>query len=314
MELFYDLLGMTPFSESFIDHLIINNCNDLYKYYFYIFRYNLLNQKLFPLTNEISYFKLISTFFFQTKTNLNEIFNLFDNLINCLINFLDSSPTDQLLNRSIRSLSSSTLLLIPNFQYNSIELIINYENLFHFNLKVFDCDSIDQIKTKLISQLNSYEKLSLNQIDLSLPLKTNSLLYSYQIPIIKHYHINSTILCRKKTSWNYFHEKNISSYHLSQENQLINDENFIRKQLKENKRIFNEILKDFYENIQKGLKGFRIDQKQNSNIYIQIISQLIRRLNLLIISRSNCPIIQSSLNTIADGLEFIFQTKTQVKY
>jgi hypothetical protein len=67
MELFYDLLGMTPFSESFIDKLIINNCNDLYKYYFYIFRYNSINIKLFPSTGELTFLKLISTFFFSIK-------------------------------------------------------------------------------------------------------------------------------------------------------------------------------------------------------------------------------------------------------
>jgi hypothetical protein len=117
-------------------------------------------------------------------------------------------------------------------------------------------------------------------------------------------------------------KKNIYMYHLCTENQLINDENLIKEKLKENKNCFGEILKNFYENILKGFKVFSIWEKQieieNKNslfkLYIQGISDLIRRLNVLMISRSTCPIIQSCLNVIADGLEFCFQTKIQVKF
>jgi hypothetical protein len=42
-----------------------------------------------------------------------------------------------------------------------------------------------------------------------------------------------------------------------------------------------------------------------------MISDIIRKLNLLMITRSKWKIIQSCLNVIADGLEFIFQTKNQ---
>jgi len=103
------------------------------------------------------------------------------------------------------------------------------------------------------------------------------------------------------------------------ENQLINEEIRIREKLKENKNRLEEILKNFYGEIRKGLKGFDLWEKQMENknylfkLYIQVISDLIRRLNILIISRSTCPIIQSCLHVIADGLESIFQTKTEVK-
>jgi hypothetical protein len=310
MELFYDLLGMTPFSEAFIDQLIFNNSIDLYKYYVYIFRYNSINLKTFPLTREISFLKLISTFFFQSKSNLTEIFHLFDTLINSLINLIDYSPCDQLLNRSMTSISSSTLLLLPNFEYKSIELPINYENILHINLPVFDCDTIDQIKQKLIHYLNTYEKTSHNQIDLLFP-PINNCLCSHQIPILKQYSINSTILCRKKSQWKYSIDNHFYMYHLLMENQLINQEKLIMEKLKENKNRLGDFLKNFYEEIHKGLKGFLI--WENKKIYIQVISELIRRLNILMISRSTCPIIQSCLNVIADGLEFTFQTKNQVK-
>ncbi|CAF4501090.1 unnamed protein product, partial [Rotaria sp. Silwood2] len=45
--------------------------------------------------------------------------------------------------------------------------------------------------------------------------------------------------------------------------------------------------------------------------YIQLVSEFIRRLNRLMLCRSTCPIIESCLNIIADGLEFIFDTKTE---
>ena len=313
MELFYDLLGMTPFSEAFIDQLIVNNCNDLLKYYIYLFRYNPSNLKSFPPTREILFSKLISSFLFESKVNLIEIFNLFDNLIHSLIDLIDSSPADQLLNRSMNSLSSSTLLLLPNIEYNSFNLSINYENILRFNITVFDCDTIDQIKQKLIHYLNSYQKLSIEQIDLIIP-QSNICSCTQQIPMIKQYSINSTISCRNKTQWNYSNENNFYLYHLCSENQLINDENLINQRLRENKKRLQQIFNQFYGEIVKGLKGFSIDEKKYSfKQYVQLISDLIRRLNLLMVSRSTCPIIQSCLNVIAEGLEFIFQTKNQVK-
>jgi hypothetical protein len=51
-----------------------------------------------------------------------------------------------------------------------------------------------------------------------------------------------------------------------------------------------------------------------STRYIQLVSDLIRRLNRLMLCRSTCPIIESCLNVIADGLEFIFDTKTEVRF
>jgi hypothetical protein len=78
------------------------------------------------------------------------------------------------------------------------------------------CDTIEQIKTKLNYYLNSNE-----EIDLFISSKTNSYFCSHQIPMIKQYLINSTILCRKEISstrsQNYL-------YHLIMENQLIEDE------------------------------------------------------------------------------------------
>jgi len=97
-------------------------------------------------------------------------------------------------------------------------------------------------------------------------------------------------------------------HHLCIEKQLINDENLIKEKLKENKNRLREVLKNFYGEILQGLKGF------NKKFYIEVISDLIRKLNMLMICRSTCPIIQSCLNVIADGLEFCFQTKNQVKF
>ncbi|CAF3473695.1 unnamed protein product [Rotaria socialis] len=320
MELFYDLLGMTPFSEAFIDHLVINDCHDLLKYYGYIFRYNPLNLKSFPLTQEILIVKLVSTFLFQSKNNLYELFYVFDKLINSLIDLIDSGPCDQLLNRSANSISSSTLLS-NNIDYNCLELLINYENLISFQLPVLDCDTIDQIKEKIVHHLNSYERTFHEQIDLMIPL-SNICSCTNQMPVLKQYSINSTILCRKKSAWNNFSdkvEKNLFMYHLCRENQLINDKYLINENLKANKKRLQKVLNNFYEEILNGLKFFsiwekQIDDKSQKDLfqkYIQLVSDVIRRLNTLMICRSACPIIQSCLNVIADGLEFIFQTKNK---
>ena len=324
MELFYDLLGMTPFSEAFINQLILNNDNDLLKYYGYIYRYNPLNLKLFPLTREMSFIQFISTLFFQSKTHLIDTFRLFDNLIHSLINLIDNGPCDQLLNRSINSISSSTLLLLSssNLNYNYLDLLINYENRLRFHLTVNDCDTIEQIKQKIIHYLNTYEQQYHEHIDLIIPL-LNQCSCNNQMPIIKQYSINSTILCRKKSTWNLNIEKNEKiHYHLCQENQLIKDEKLIQEKLKENKKYLEKILNYFYQELLNGLSMLSIWEREinetNKTIlfksYIRLISDLIRRLNIIMICRTTCPIIQSCLNTIADGLEFIFQTKDQVKF
>ena len=83
--------------------------------------------------------------------------------------------------------------------------------------------------------------------------------------------------------------------------------------------IFYKFLKNFYQEIVNGFKIFsswekEIDKKYLFKEYILVISDLIRRLNILMISRSTSTIIQSCLNVIAEGLELIFQTKTQVKF
>ncbi|CAF0834928.1 unnamed protein product [Didymodactylos carnosus] len=44
--------------------------------------------------------------------------------------------------------------------------------------------------------------------------------------------------------------------------------------------------------------------------YIELISDIIRRLHLLLSCRSSCPVIKSCLEVIADGLEFVFDIKS----
>ncbi|CAF3772782.1 unnamed protein product [Rotaria magnacalcarata] len=103
------------------------------------------------------------------------------------------------------------------------------------------------------------------------------------------------------------------------ENQLIKDKYLITENLRANKKRLQKVLNNFYEEILNGLKFFSIwekqiddkNQKDSFQKYIQLVSDLIRRLNTLMICRSTCPIIQSCLNVIADGLEFIFQTKNE---
>ncbi|CAF1246640.1 unnamed protein product [Rotaria magnacalcarata] len=316
MELFYDLLNMKPFSEAFIDQLIENHSTDLIESYVYLFRYSPQNFKLFPLTRESVFQKFFSNLFLQSKNQLINKFHLFDDFLRILIDSIDSSPCDELLNRSSRSVSSTTLLL-NNIAYRSYELKINYENLLHFHVNVLDCDTIDKLKQKIIHYLNSNENtnrlIEYDEVDLSMP-SINSYSYSDQIPMLKNFLPNSTIYCQKK----YIIKKESKTfvYHLCKENQLILEKHFMEEKLKENKHRLQQIFIYFCQQIMNGLDLFFIfENEENQQVlfqrYIQLVSDLIRRLNRLMLCRSACPIIESCLNSIADGLEFIFDTKTE---
>lgn len=307
MELFYDLLQMNPFRQSFLDQLIDLNDIHLYESSSYIFRYDPSYFTVIPSTRQLCFHQLISTFLFQSRRILIETFLPFEKLIHQLIDFLDRSPCDQLLHRSMKSFSSSTLLILSKFDYHSIELSINYENLFHFHLPVFTCDTIDQVTDKIIHYLNSIEDTFVTDVNICLPWRKSS----HQIPMMKDYSIDSTILCRKtrrKETKDYL-------YHLVMENSLINEE-----KLKENKQSFQDVLNVFYGEILNGFSSFdRWKEQMNIvehhhlfQLYIQMISDLVRRIPLLMITRSSCSIIQSCLNTIADGLEWTFQTNMKV--
>ncbi len=323
MELFYDLLNMKPFSQAFIDQLILNNSSDLIQSYIYLFRYTPQHFQSFPSTREILFLKFFSTLFHRTKTELINQFHFFDDFLRILIDSIDSSPCDEILNRSSYSISSSTLLL-SNIQYRSFQLTIDYEKFLRFHISVLDCDTIDQVKQKIIRYLNSYENTYRlidyeQQLDLLLP-SLNICLCTNQIPMLKNYVINSTIHCQKKVQMK--NEKKNFSYHLCRDNPLIYDENFLREKLIENKNRLQQIFIYFYQQIANGLDLFNIcaneflqeDNQVVFNRYIQLVSDLIRRLNRLMLCRSTCPIIESCLNVIADGLEFIFETKTEVRF
>ncbi len=274
MELFYDLLNMKPFSQAFIDQLILNNSFDLIQSYVYLFRYNPQYMKSFSLTRENLFLKFFSTLFLQSKNDLINRFHFFDDFLRILIDLIDSSPTDQLLNRSIRSISSSTLLL-SNIQYHSFQLTIDYENLFRFHIPVLDCDTIDQVKQKIFRYFNSYENtyrlIEYEQIDLILPsLNISSCIH--QIPMLKNYTLNSTIYCQKKIQMK--KEKKNFSYHLCRDNQMIYDQNLIEEKLIENKNRLQQIFIYFYQQIANGLDLFSIwanqfDQENNQILFQQ---------------------------------------------
>ncbi|UJR10757.1 hypothetical protein I4U23_014945 [Adineta vaga] len=310
MELFYDLLHMEPFSQAFIEKLIENNSLDLIQAYVYLFRYTPSNFHSFN-----SFFQFFSTLFLQNKNDLIHKFHFFDDFLRILIDSIDSSPCDEILQRSSRSISSSTLLLY-NLQYHSYQLTIDYENFLRFHLPVLDCDTINQVKQKIIRYLNSYENtyrlIEYDQLDLLLPSLSHCTCV-YQIPMIKNYLINSTIYCQKKSLNR--NEKNVYSYHLCSDNQMNNDRKLMEEKLVENKNRLQQILIYFYQQIANGLDLFDIwtnDFKCDLLFqqYIRLVSELIRRLNRLMLCRSTCPIIESCLNVVADGLEFIFDTKT----
>lgn len=299
MELFYDLLAMSPFAEAFVDQLVQENSVDLFQSYIYLFRYHPSTFHSFPSTRRVTFLKYVSTCFIRSKGKLMETFRLFDNLLHSLIAFLDSGPHDQVLHRATRSLSSSSLLLLPQLQFQPVQLSINYDNLLHFHLSVLDCDTIDQVKDKILHHL-----VSSDPVDLFLP-SMNLCHCSTHVPQIKHYSIQSTIVCRKRSSWNSFSEPiNPTLIHLSSDHELVQDENLILNQLKENKTQFYEkVLRTFYIDLLNGIKHLPMDSFDE---YIHLISDLLRHVHVLMLSRSTCPVIQSCLNVIADSLEYVF--------
>jgi len=312
MELFFDLLNMKPFSQAFLDQLIQTNSFDLLQSYIYLFRYSSENLQAFSLTREILFLKFFVTLFHQSKSNLILKFHLFDDFLRILNDYLDSSPTDEIRQCSTRSFASSTLLP-TNIQYQTFQLTIDYENFFRFHISVLDCDTIDQVKEKIIRYLNSHENtyriVDYEQLDLILP-PLNICLCTNQVPMLKNYLINSTIYCQKKSTMKKSENKTYL-YHLCREMPSIDNE-----KLFENKNHLQQIFIHFYQQIINGLDLFQLwdNELKESNKqirfqqYIQVVSELIRRLNRLMLCRSTSPIIESWLNVIADGLEFIFDT------
>ncbi|CAF1071922.1 unnamed protein product, partial [Adineta ricciae] len=311
MELFYDLLHMAPFSQAFLDKLLENDSFDLLEAYVYLFRYMPANLHSFN-----NFFQFFSTLFFQNKKDLINKFHFFDDFLRILIDLIDSSPSDEILHRSSRSICPSTLL-INNIQHCSYQLTIDYENFLRFHLSVLDCDTINQVKQKIIRYLNSHENtyrlIDCDQLDLLLPTLNHCTCMS-QVPMIKDYLINSIIYCQKRSSMK--SAKTSYAYHLCPESQMIMERKLIEEKLLENKNRLQQIFIYFYQQIANGLDLFDIwtNDFQRDLLfpqYIRLVSELIRRLNRLILCRSTCPIIESCLNVIADGLEFIFETKTE---
>lgn len=283
MILFYDLLNMKPFSEAFIGQLIKNNSYDLMESFAYIFRYKPQNLTYFPSTRENLFLKFFSKLFLQSKSELINKLHLFDDFLRILIDLIDSSPYDEILNLSNRSISSSTLLL-NTIPYCNYELKINYEDLFHFHLNVLDCDTIDKLKQKIIHYLNSNENtnrlIEYDEIDLLIP-STNLSCYNDQVPMLKNFSLNSTIYCQKKD----FVKKETKNYyyHLFKENQLILEKKLIEEKLKENKLRLQQIFIYFVQQIINGLDLFAIfDNQENQQvlfhrlIFLQIFLFLLR--------------------------------------
>lgn len=255
MEFFYDLLHMKPFAQAFLDQLLIKNNNELLQSYGYLFRFDCPTDMA---SRETRWFRFVATLSLQNKADLIHQLHFFDDFLRILIDYLDSSPTDHLLHRSSHSICSSTLLLYP-LQSRALQLTIDYEDFLRFHLPVLDCDTIDQIKEKLIRYLNSHEKthrlLTCDQVDLQLPSITVSL-SSQQTPMIKNYFLTSTLRCQKKVQWTKERDEHEYLYHLCRTDQLIADEDLIHDRLMENKKRLQPILIYFYQQIAHGLDLF----------------------------------------------------------
>ena len=256
MEFFFELLHMKPFAQAFLDQLLSTDDADLLQSYGYLFRFDCPT----AMSNrESRWFRFVATLSLQNKTDLIAQLHFFDDFLRILIDYLDSSPTDQLLHRSSHSICSATLLLYP-LQSRVLQLTIDYEDFLRFHLPVLDCDSIEQIKEKLVRSLNSHERthrlLTSDQVELQLPPLTLAL-SSEQVPMIKNYFLTSSIHCQKKGQWT-SKEKHEDEhlYHLCRTEQLMDEEDLIHDKLMENKKRLQPILIYFYQQIAHGLDFF----------------------------------------------------------
>ena len=254
MELFYDLLHMKPFSQAFLDRLIEENSSELLQCYMYLFRYTPQSYQNFPRIREISFTKFLCSLFHQSQSELISQFHIFDDFLRILLDHLDSAPIDEILHRSTRSLSSSTLLP-QTISHRLLQLTIDYEHFLRFHLSVLDCDTINQVKQKILRYFNSHENthrlIDEEQLDLIFP-PLNICLCTHQVPMVKNYLINSTISCRKRLGMK--NEKQHYGYHLSPD-EIFNDD--YREKLIENKKQLEEIIRYFYQQIANGLELFQ---------------------------------------------------------
>ena len=325
MELFFDLLNLSPFRDVFLDQLLQSNCEKLMICYLYLFRYDKQHLQYFSSINTISFFNFISTLYLRSDVDLIRHFDPFDRLIHSIIDFLDSSPSDQILNRSFNSLSTRTILSVAHLNYKQLNLPIIYENSLRIDLGVFDCDTIEQVKQKLAHYLNSTQYQSQlindNNLDVMMIPLPNLCSLSRQLPMIKDYSINSFFV-HFQNSQNTL-SKTVYNSHLIQEHELITDESFIEEHIRKNKLRFQPILNQFYHELSSGLQLFSLWKQihlQQTNSprfdqeYIRVVSELLRRIHQLVVTRSDRLLIQSMLNVIADGLEFMVDIEKEVKY
>ncbi|CAF0887075.1 unnamed protein product, partial [Didymodactylos carnosus] len=223
LRIFYSLLKSDTFSSAFIYQVLLNNSLyiDFIQCYLYVIRYDhhplesffLKNTSLSSSINTDNCIRHLSlTYFFSTLihstcTELHDYFHIFDDFIRILIDYLDSSPCDQLLSRSMRSLSYNTLLPI-DIQYRSLQLQVDYDDLVtsRINVPVLDIDTIDQLRLKIVRYINAYQlesrikpndiELYLNQTNTCTTCSCNQELHgssnSYPIPILRNRLINST--------------------------------------------------------------------------------------------------------------------------
>jgi hypothetical protein len=260
MELFFDLLHMKPFSQAFIDELLVTDSHELFHCYAYLFRGHVQQYQSFPMTRDLNLFRFVGTLFHRTKSELIDHWHFFDDFLRILIDFIDASPVDQLLCRASNSISSDTLLLYP-MQYRSFPLTFDYEHVLRFQLAILDCDTIEQVKHKIVRYFNAHEttfRLVDNEhLDLVISSATVCPLTAQQLPMFKHFLLTSTIHCQKRRHQHQQHnESNEFVYHICRDDQLIRDREMINEKLLANKTRLQPILMYFYQEIANGLPLF----------------------------------------------------------
>ncbi|CAF1468637.1 unnamed protein product, partial [Adineta ricciae] len=138
-------------------------------------RYNL--KKLFPLQNDFIFFNICILTSYEAL-RIHPIQTLFSQLYYQLKNKLHSGPVDAIeQNMSYYSLNMRTILHDSSMSFKTIQLIVhidlnttNSQDL-SINLTCLTCDTISQVKQKILYQMNFWRDFSLH--DCKLYLVTN---------------------------------------------------------------------------------------------------------------------------------------------
>jgi hypothetical protein len=162
-------------------------------------RYNL--KKLFQYHHDFIDFNICLLTFYNLFA-INYFHSLFSQLYTQLKSKISSGPIDAIeQTMSYYSLNITTIIHDQSILFKSIQLIIHIDsNEFSFNVICLTCDTISQVKQKILSQMNLFNKISINECQLYLltnsSCSSSSSTASSSVPLIRKSMLTQAIFNR----------------------------------------------------------------------------------------------------------------------